>query len=216
MYAMAIDVFLSIKEDAGRKERALRKFIEAAIYTGSGEFIELLSGIKDIRDLSIRDIYKIYGFKTAYYTFACPLSIGAILAGAPQKEIDIIAEYGSYLGNAFQIKDDILGLFGEERETGKSPLIDLREAKRTVLVWYAYRHSKEKDRAKIKVILSKKNIGRPDLLTMRKIVEFSGARAFAEKEISCFLEKALAIIKRSKMLPQYKKSLSDYSKKILE
>jgi geranylgeranyl diphosphate synthase, type I len=215
MYAMAIDTFLSIKEDAVRKEKALKKFIEAAIYTGSGEFIELLSGIKNIQDLSIRDIYKIYGFKTAYYTFACPLSIGAILAGAAQKEIDLISEYGSYLGNAFQIKDDILGLFAEEKETGKSPLVDLREAKRTVLVWYAYRHSGKKDRAVIRNILSKKNVCQADLLTMRRIVKLSGARDFAEREICRFLEMSIALINRSKMLPQYKKSLSDYLNKII-
>ncbi|MFA5157384.1 MAG: polyprenyl synthetase family protein [Candidatus Omnitrophota bacterium] len=215
MYAMAIDTFLSIKENPCRKERALKKFIEAAMYTGSGEFIELLAGIKNIEAVSMEDIYKIYGFKTAYYTFACPLSIGAILAGAPQEEIDIISEYGAYLGNAFQIKDDILGIFEEERETGKSALADLQEAKKTILIWYAWRNSSKKGRAAIKRILSKKSIGRPDLLTMRRIISISGSRDFAEKEISRFLQKSLALISRSKMRPQYKNSLADYSRKIL-
>ena len=67
MYAIAIHAFLAIKENMPRKEMALKKFIRAAIYTGSGEFIELLCGIKDIANTSRQDIYNIYDFKTANY-----------------------------------------------------------------------------------------------------------------------------------------------------
>jgi geranylgeranyl diphosphate synthase type I len=119
MYALAIHTFLSIKEQEKRKERALRKFIEAAIYTGSGEFIEILNGIKDIEATNKSDIYKIYDLKTAHYTFATPLSTGAILAGAKQRQIDNLFKFGIYLGRAFQIKDDILGMFGQEKRIGQ-------------------------------------------------------------------------------------------------
>jgi geranylgeranyl diphosphate synthase, type I len=215
LYAMAIDTFLSIKEAPQRKEKALKKFIEAAIYTGSGEFIELLYGIKDIKNVTMADIYKIYGFKTAHYTFACPLSIGAILAGAPQSQIDIISRYGAYLGNAFQIKDDLLGMFGEEKDIGKSPLVDLQEAKRTILIWYAWRNSPVKGKQAIRRIMSKSEIRRSDLLEMRRIITLSGSRDFAQKEISRLLKASLALINTSKMRPEYKASLEDYAKKIL-
>jgi geranylgeranyl pyrophosphate synthase len=72
MYATAIHAFLSIREDMGNKERALKKFIEAAVYTGSGEFIELLCGTKAIERVTKEDVYKIYDYKTAYYTFSWP------------------------------------------------------------------------------------------------------------------------------------------------
>ena len=52
VYAMAVRAFLSVREDNIRKERALGNFLEAAIYTGTGEFVELLSGVKDIKDTS--------------------------------------------------------------------------------------------------------------------------------------------------------------------
>ena len=78
MYAMALEAFLSIKEDMLRKEAALKKLIQAAIYTGSGEFIELLFGAKNIDKITKEDIYKIYDLKTANYTFATPLCMGAI------------------------------------------------------------------------------------------------------------------------------------------
>jgi len=215
MYAMAIDTFLSIQEAPLRKEKALKKFIEAAMYTGSGEFIELIYGIKDISKFSKNDIYKIYKYKTAHYTFACPLSIGAILAGASEKEMKKISQYGAYLGNAFQIKDDILGMFEEESKTGKSALADLQEAKKTVLIWYAYKYSNMKNKSRIIKIMSKKIITGTDLFEMRLIVKESGALEFAKKEISSMLEKALSLIKSSKMKPKYKNFLYDFCEKIL-
>jgi len=215
MYAMAIDTLLSIKEKPQLKEKALKKLLEATIYTGTGEFIELLSGAKKLKQITKQDIYKIYTFKTAYYTFACPLSIGAILGGADPKQIEIISQYGSDLGVAFQIKDDILGLFGEEEKTGKSPLVDLQEAKKTILIWHAYKHSGAKDKLIIENILRKENVIRNDLFKIREIVIKSGAKEFAEMEISSLLGKALKLITSSKMLPQYKNALYSYSEKIL-
>jgi geranylgeranyl diphosphate synthase type I len=215
MYAMAIDALLSIKERPELKEKALKKLIEATIYTGAGEFIELLYGAKKLKQITKQDIYKIYTFKTAHYTFTCPLSIGAILGGADSKQIGIISQYGSYLGIAFQIKDDILGLFGEEEKTGKSPLVDLQEAKKTILIWYAYNYSQTKDKLMIENILRKKTITKSDLFKIREIVIKSGAKKFAEIEISSLLGKALKLITSSKMLPQYKNALYNYSKQIL-
>ena len=58
MYAMAIDSFLTIKEEPIRKEKALRNFIMAAANTGAGEFIEVLGGIKKINEIKKSDIYK--------------------------------------------------------------------------------------------------------------------------------------------------------------
>ena len=215
LYAVALDTFLSIKEDPGRKEKALKKFIEAVLYTGGGEFIELLYGAKDIKKTTKQDIYKIYKFKTAYYTFAYPLSIGAILAGASQDQIALISKYGLYLGSAFQIKDDILGMFGEESKIGKSALVDLQEAKKTIIIWYAYNHSCLKDKSIIKGILSKQKITESDLSRMRKLVLKSGAYEFAEKEISSLLKKAYVLITSSRMHPKYKNFLYNYSQEIL-
>ena len=80
MYALALDAFLAIREDPGRKEKALKKLISAALYTGSGEFIELLLSAKPMEKVTQNDIYKVYDYKTANYTFASPLTMGAILA----------------------------------------------------------------------------------------------------------------------------------------
>ena len=216
LYAMAVETFLSIKEDKERKEEALKKFIVAASKTGIGEFIELLSGAKDIGKVTKQDIYRIYDYKTGCYTFASPLSCGAILAGAGQKQVAKLYRYGVYLGRAFQIKDDILGMFGEEKKTGKSTLADLQEAKKTILLWSAYKNSDRKNRLIIKRTLSKDKIKKTDLLKVRRLIYASGAFAYAEKEIARHLKKAQATIKSCRMQTRYKELLQNYSRQLLK
>ena len=215
MYAIAIKAFLSVKEDMHRKEKAQNKFIEAAIYTGAGEFIELLNGVKDIEQISRKDIYKIYDYKTSIYTFSTPLASGAILAGAGRGEVDKLFNYGLYLGRAFQIKDDILGMFGNEKMIGKSVLSDLQEAKRTILIWQAYNNSAKKEKLVIRKLLTKKRITKSDLAKMRRIIEQSGGLDSALREITRFREKAQDLIRSSRINKKYQKFLLRYPEEIL-
>ena len=215
MYAIAIHAFLAIKENMARKERALKKFIRAAIYTGSGEFIELLCGTKNIARTSKEDIYKIYDFKTANYTFATPLASGAILAGAGDKEVERLFRYGIYLGRAFQIRDDILGMFSGEKKIGKSNLTDLKEAKKTLLVWRAYNQANAQDKKIIKSTLDKKNADRKDLLRMRKIVTATGSLDYCQKEIRRSMNQAQKLITSSRIGLAYKNALNTSAQEFL-
>lgn len=215
LYALAINAFLSIKVEPEQKEKALKKFIEAAFYTGCGEFIELLYGTKDIKLFTKTDIYRIYDLKTAYYSFAYPLAIGATLAGAEDSQIRKIFQYGVYLGRAFQIKDDILGMFGDEKRTGKSSLTDLQEAKKTLLIWYAYNHTSSQDRLDIKRVLSKDKINKTDLLKTRRILTASGAFDYARQEISEYVKKTQELNASLQMKQEFKNFLYKYSQAIL-
>lgn len=216
MYAMAIHSFLSIKEDINRKEKALKKLIETAIYTANGEFLELiLYGLKNIDKITKEDIYRIYDLKTANYTFSSPLSIGAILAGAKEKELAIFSEYGKYLGRAFQIKDDILGLFSNESKIGKSALSDLKQAKKTILIWHAYNNSNIKNKQTIDGMLKQEDIKYSQLLEIRKILSSSKTLDYAQEEINKLKAKAEETISLSKMHPKYIDSLTAYFKNLL-
>jgi geranylgeranyl diphosphate synthase type I len=185
------------------------------MYTGSGEFIELLSGTKSVRETNKKDIYKIYDLKTAYYTFSAPLMMGAILAKADKKEIDKLFKYGIYLGRAFQIKDDILDMFADEKQIGKPTLTDLKEAKKTIPIWYAYNKSNDASKRFIERILSDENAGKNDLEKIRKIALEAGALDCSKTEISFFLSKAKEIISSSKMKLPYKRLLKGYCEQIL-
>jgi len=216
LYAMALDAFLAIKENARRKENALKKLITAALYTGSGEFIELLLGIKKIEKITREDIYKIYDHKTANYTFASPLTMGAILAGAKPNQIEKLSSYGLLLGRAFQIKDDIIGTFGKEKETGKSNLTDIKEAKRTLLVWYAFNHAGRKDKLIIKKIMESKFTRNSELFKMRQIIVNTGALAYARNQIGYLFSKAQKQLNGLKMDKRYTQALDEFSQEILK
>jgi len=215
MYAMALDAFLAVKEKPERKDRALKKLISAALYTGSGEFIELLLGEKPIEKITKRDIYKIYDYKTANYTFASPLTMGALLAGAKNGQIKRLFDYGMCLGRAFQIKDDIIGTFGEKAEIGKSNLTDISEAKRTLLIWYAYNHCDRESKVAIKRVFSGKRPGNKELFKLRKIISESGSLNYARKEIEKLFNEANRSIKSLKMRKDIYRALSSFTRKIL-
>ena len=211
VYALAIKAFLSVREEYQRKEKALQRFIKAAVHTGCGEFIELLSGIKKIEQVDKKDIYKIYDYKTAHYTFASPLSMGAILAGAAKSEINKLSEFSIYLGRAFQIRDDTLSMFFDQKKIGKSALCDLQESKKTLLIWYAYNHTNKKNKSLIKSILNKSEVTKTDLLKVRKIARESGALDYTQEEIYNLTRKAKAIILSIKMRTKYKNLLLWYT-----
>ena len=212
IYALAIEMFLSIKEKPQFKEKALQRFIKSAVHTGCGEFIELILGIKKIQSVSKEDIYKIYDYKTAYYTFASPLMMGAILAGAKPSEIAKLSKFSLYLGRAFQIKDDNLSMFFDEKKIGKSALSDLQESKKTLLIWYTYNHTSKKNKFLIKSILNKRKVTKADFLRIQKIARESGALDYTKSEINNLTQKAKTIISSLKMQMQYKNLLLSYAK----
>jgi geranylgeranyl diphosphate synthase type I len=216
MYALALDAFLAIREKPGRKEEALKKLISAALYTGSGEFIELLLGTKPIPEVTKDDIYKVYDYKTANYTFASPLTMGAILAGAGPEEVEKLYRYGMCLGRAFQIQDDIIGIFGKETETGKSSLTDLKEAKRTLLIWYAFRKAGTRNKTLINKVMASDNAGRKELELIKNLIRETGAFAYAKCQIKNLFTKAGKEISTLKMRQEYKNTLNAFSRKFLK
>lgn len=216
IYAMAVNLFLTIDEKKARKEKAAKKFSEIVIYTGAGQFIELLYGARNISRIKKKDIYKIYDFKTAYYSFSYPLSLGAVLAGEEEKELRKLFEYGRCLGRAFQIKDDILNLFAPEKETGKPALTDLKEAKRTILLELTYQKLNPKNKSRMDKTLSKKHLNSRDISQLREIISDSGSLKSAEQEISRYLDKAKKISASLRMRPRYKDLLESYTAGLLK
>ncbi|MCU0666514.1 MAG: polyprenyl synthetase family protein [Candidatus Omnitrophica bacterium] len=215
MYAMGLASFLSIDVAKDKKEKAMRKLIEAAINTGSGEFLELMLAAKDISKIKKEQIYQVYDYKTACYTFASPLAIGAILAGANNQEAQKLYDYGIYLGRAFQIKDDILGMFSSEEETGKPLISDLQESKRTLLMWHAYQMGTFVQKKYIKKVLSGEKIGMRELKLTQDILISSGSLAKTKEDIVYYASCAKKSLSNSKISPEIKDYLDQYSSLIL-
>ncbi|MFA5311583.1 MAG: polyprenyl synthetase family protein [Candidatus Omnitrophota bacterium] len=216
IYAMALDAFLSIREEPKRKELALKKLILAALYTGSGEFMELLLGAKQIDKVNKNEVYKIYDYKTANYTFASPLAMGATLAGADKRQTLKLLQYGMCLGRAFQIKDDIIGTFAKSSEIGKSNLTDLAEAKKTILLWHAYNNCGGREKKIMKRILTMGCAKEAELKQIRGIILKSKSLQYAKNEIKSLIDRSKKILASTKIKHNYRKALEDFSGKILK
>jgi geranylgeranyl diphosphate synthase type I len=204
VYALAIDAFLSIKEDPARKERALKYFIQTAAFTAMGEFIDTVHGIAPLKDVAEKDVYLNYSLKTARYTFDCPLVTGAILAGAPEKEINQLAAFGLHIGQAFQIQDDIIGIFETEKTIGKSILSDIEEQKKTLLIVHAFQTLGIKQRRQFIKIFTKPHKTLNDLETIKKMLIDSGSLAYALEAVQVRIRKAAGILSGLNMKPQYR------------
>jgi len=207
VYALAIDAFLSIDEPAERKERALKYFIQTAAFTAMGEFIDTVSGVKRVEDVDEKEVFLNYTLKTARYTFDCPMVTGAILAGAKDTEIKKISRFGILIGQAFQVQDDIIGIFETEANIGKSILSDLAEGKKTLLVTHAFSVLKGEAKKDFLHIFTKKTKTLNDLETVKKIFVKAKSLEYALKAINTRLSEAQKILNGLDMNDEYRRLL---------
>jgi geranylgeranyl diphosphate synthase type I len=124
-----------------------------------------------------------------------PLLLGASLGNGSIKLFSTLQEFGRNLGIAFQIKDDLLGVFGKEQEMGKSPKSDIEEGKATLLLFYA----KEKSNKAQKRILNsygKGKISDQDLVKIRGVFTETGAFDYAHSTALEYVDKAKGLIPR--------------------
>jgi len=207
VYALAIDAFLSIDEPSERKERALKYFIQTAAFTAMGEFIDTVSGVKAVQDVDEKEVFLNYTLKTARYTFDCPMVTGAILAGAKNTEIKKISRFGILIGQAFQVQDDIIGIFETEANIGKSILSDLAEGKKTLLVTHAFSVLKGKAKADFLKIFNQGTKTLEDLETVKKIFVETKSLEYALNAIRTRLSEAQKILNALKMNDEYRRVL---------
>ena len=132
----SIKIISTAYKDDPNLSKVLNNFIDTALNTVRGEILDVVLPFEsknklfdlNFLDKSIMDIYKL---KTAHYTIIGPMSVGLLLAGADESKIKDITSFGEKVGIAFQIQDDILGIYGEN--IGKVIGSDIKEFKQTIL-----------------------------------------------------------------------------------
>lgn len=160
--------------DEKAKNQAISSFIDTQYKTGVGELLDIELPYSEGK-ISIEDILAVYEYKTAYYTIIGPLFLGAILGNAGNDLLIKLKEFGKNLGIAFQIKDDILGVFGEENVIGKSITTDIEEGKITTLWHYAYESADNNQKQILDRIYGQENTSSEDLLKIRDVFTTTGA-----------------------------------------
>ncbi len=132
---------------------------------------------------SVERALRVARFKAAKYTVERPLQLGAAIAGADAALLGGLSAYGVPLGEAFQLRDDLLGVFGDPEVTGKPAGDDLREGKRTVLVAYATQLGNDAQRAVLHELVGHRDLDLDGVETVREIIAASGAAAAVERLI---------------------------------
>lgn len=158
--------------------RARREFDRMRLDVTAGQYLDIVEerAWPSIQKLdALPRAHRVVIYKSAKYSIEAPLVIGASLAGASDSDIDTLRAFGLPLGIAFQLRDDLLGVFGDPSVTGKPAGDDLREGKRTVLIALAQRALVSQD-----VLEMDRLLGSPDLLdgdieSMRSMLKASGA-----------------------------------------
>lgn len=156
----------------------------------AGQFLDVLAQARGNLDVDVA--MRVVRFKSAKYTVERPMHIGAALAGADHGLIDALSAVALPLGEAFQLRDDVLGVFGDPVVTGKPAGDDVREGKRTVLIARAAALGTATDRARIEALLG--TIDGVDELT--DLIESTGALASVETDIATLESRALAAASR--------------------
>jgi geranylgeranyl pyrophosphate synthase len=123
-------------------------------------------------------------YKSAGYTVQRPLQLGAAIAGAGPRAADTYTAIGLPLGEAFQLRDDVLGVFGDPSVTGKSADDDLREGKQTLLIALAEREADAAGRQLLADSLGDPAAGPEQFDALRQLIEVTGARSRVEERIT--------------------------------
>lgn len=156
--------------------RSLSHYVEAYRRLIDGMILDMMLPL--LPSASEEDYLLMVSLKTGAL-FEKSIAIGATLAGGSEQQVSALSEYAQLAAQAFQIRDDVIGLFGKE-EVGKPIGSDLREGKRTILVIKALEKAPLDDRAKLQGLLGKRSLTIQDVEEAKRIITSSGALNYAQ------------------------------------
>jgi geranylgeranyl diphosphate synthase type I len=185
---LALNILNNSNFPAELKIKAMNKVNEQISLVGHGQIHDILLEVRE--DLKIEDVLLVHLLKTAKYTFETPMHVGAILAGAKERDLKLLSKYAIPAGIAFQIQDDILGMFGDEEKVGKPVDSDLKEGKQTLLIIKALERASKADTKKIIEALGNPRVTKKQLKEVREVIEKTGSYDYSKKLARRYVRKA--------------------------
>lgn len=193
---------------AKEKHLASTEIRELNLQTNYGEALDVWLGSEDT--VSVPEVEKVYLYKTAKYSVEGPLVLGARLAGANAQQLRRLSQFALPVGIAFQLQDDLLGIYGNAKDIGKPVGSDIREGKRTTLFLHATRLSRPRDKMTLKRFYGRGRVTRQGIDEVRRIFTRSGARAHVEQQITQLTEEASRILRNDQLIqPRSKRTLQE-------
>jgi geranylgeranyl diphosphate synthase type I len=194
--AWADDMLRESGLGVGQLNRAFEPWRAMRTEMLAGQYLDVLTQAR--ADETAGAALRVDRLKTAAYTVERPLHLGAVLAGAGDGLVQGLRQFGVDIGLAFQLRDDLLGVFGDPAVTGKPAGDDLREGKRTLLVSlgleHAERSGRDADAARLRSAIGRHDLDEPAVDVIRELLVDLGAVAAVEARIDELRDQALATL----------------------
>jgi geranylgeranyl diphosphate synthase type I len=191
LFARAIELIL--ESGSSRASDAARCLLQACRFTAAGQLLDLQLSRAPLGEVTLFQTLKVAQLKTARYAFVAPLICGAILGGADEALKDALERAGRNAGIAFQLRDDLLGLFGDGERSGKSSSTDYFEGKRTFPVIAAWTRADARGRRRLEELWTLSPKAQAGLQEARLQIEQHGGRDATERAI----ERATRVARRA-------------------
>ncbi len=195
---------------------AVKELHEITERTGYGQTLDVSLEMLPIEDIREEDVLKVHELKTAKYTVEGPLHLGARLAQADKNMFDTYTGYAIPVGIAFQLQDDIIGVFGDEKKTGKPVGSDIREGKRTLLIVKAYENATEAQRKIIRAVLGRESATPEEIETVKEIIVETGALDYSREMMERLVNRGLEALDGAPIRDDVKEFLEEMAKYFVE
>lgn len=183
------------RRDSAAGQRALAAFSAMSVELQAGQYLDTRAQTQPLGAPDAQaSLERALTFKSARYSVEHPLRIGATLGGAKPQLVEALGAVGRPLGIAFQLRDDLLGVFGDPALTGKPAGDDVRVGKRTVLAELAHANLPAGQAAELASLLARAPLSAPETATATELVRASGAAALVEERIARLREQYEAAI----------------------
>ncbi|MFD3444972.1 polyprenyl synthetase family protein [Microbacteriaceae bacterium 4G12] len=193
---LILDSLLSLPTlDAARASK--REFDHMRTEVTAGQYLDVLEELAwpTVPETdALERAHRVITYKSAKYSIEAPLAIGASMAGTSAQQVQGLRDFGLPLGIAYQLRDDLLGVFGDAAVTGKPSGDDLREGKRTVLVALTRANVDADDRDRIDAMLGDPGLTEDQIRFLQDTVRSSGAVDATERLIEQNVAAALSAL----------------------
>lgn len=211
MLVKAYDLLLEVPAD--KLPRILRSFNRCASEVCEGQQIDM--NFESVDTVSEADYLHMIRLKTAVL-LGFSLELGAVLGDAKPEEASLLKSFGENIGIGFQLKDDLLDVYGDESKFGKLSGGDIVANKKTFLLISALSHARGDDLRKLENWLLVKNFDRDEKVrAVREIYDRSGVRALTENKINEFFERAFAQLDELDIPRHRKQLLYDFTRYLI-
>jgi len=188
---------------AGILARGLPAFDAMQTEVAAGQYLDILSQARVAT--SVAEALRVITFKTTKYTIERPLQLGASLAA---EQYPSLSSYARPLGVAFQLRDDVLGVFGDPEQTGKPVTGDISEGKRTVLIALARQSASTSQQAVLDRYLGDRSLTPAGAGEVRAVIAQTGALAQCEAMIAASVTDALAALTEARITAEARDALA--------